>query len=173
MDVLQNMLKEFGALGGGLIAALFGLLAAILVWLIARASRREAGSPRPAARRARSNRYYPEAGNAHHPAAPDAEPSAGPVMAESPESTPAAAGDALALVPPDGVTRRHQAAELAAKKTSPPNPPPTDSVLRRHFIGRLQAEISAGLPPRPTDSVLRRHYDGMLRAELEKRLSGG
>lgn len=143
MDALQAIVDLFGSLGSGLIAALFGLVAVILVWLIARASRRGSVSPEPAAKRARNNRYHPEAeaGRGQSPAPPAAafpEPPAAspPSIAESPEPVPAALNEPAAAVasePQDSVLHRHYEAELAAKKEALAHPYPTDSVLRRHY----------------------------------------
>lgn len=149
MDALQTIVDLFSSLGTALVAALFIVIALILIWLIVRASRRGSGSMETAGKRARPNRYRPEpeAGQTHTPARGQAgsgrpvvaaaEPRAESKVGEEVRRTDASALDkgrpAVASEPEDSILHRHYEAELAAKKDALAHPYPTDSVLRRHY----------------------------------------
>lgn len=148
MDALQTIVDLFSSLGTTLVAALFIVIALILIWLIVRASRRGSDAE-TADKRARPNRYRPEpeAGQTHtpergqagsgRPAVVAAEPRAESPVGEEARRTDVSAPDkgspAVASEPEDSILHRHYEAELAAKKDALAHPYPTDSVLRRHY----------------------------------------
>lgn len=147
MDVLQTTVDIFASMDTGWVAALFVLVAIVLIWLIVRASRRGADSAE-AAKRAQHNRYQrqPEARHGESP---------------SPQSSAAGQPSASPEPPPESVAVAEiRAPEPAAKiPVEAVTPEPEDSVLHRHYEAELAARKEALAHPYPTDSVLRRHYD--------------
>jgi hypothetical protein len=118
MDVLQTIVDLFASMGTGLVAALFVLVAMVLIWLLMRASRRGSGSKEPAVKRAQNNRYHQDA----------AEP-----QNQSPAPQPTAASPQLS--PESPVVAKSHAPDLAApdKHVEALTQEPEDSVLHRHY----------------------------------------
>lgn len=148
MDALQTIVDFFSSMGTALVAAIFIVIALILIWLIVRASRRGPDSKESAVKPAQPGRYHAEpetqqTGSAAPSQVAAAETGAAAsepisenvVMQEprEPEAHAPAKRDAIVPEPEDSVLHRHYEAELAAKKAALANPYPTDSVLRRHY----------------------------------------
>lgn len=140
MDALQTIVDFFSSMGTALVAAIFIVIALILIWLIVRASRRGPDSKQSAVKPAQPGRYRVEPEMRQTGSAAPSQVAAAETGASASEPVPENVvmqeprkGDAVVPEPEDSVLHRHYEAELAAKKAALANPYPTDSVLRRHY----------------------------------------
>ncbi|MCK9607277.1 MAG: hypothetical protein M0R33_12620 [Methylomonas sp.] len=158
MDALQTIVDFFSSMGTSLVAALFVLIALILVWLIVRASRRGSDSTPAADKRAQPNRYHQE---------PELRQDKVPAPRPAGSGQPSVAAPASRSEKPVGEKSREPVASLHDKGEAV-MPEPEDSVLHRHFDAELAAKKEALAHPYPTDSVLRRHYDTLHALQLDE-----